>query len=129
MRGFLESFGAGSLGALAMCLVMWLFTHFGITQELGVALKGSLNPHWLYPRIVWGGLFGLLFTLSFIQGGLFARTIVIALIPTLIHLFVFFPYYENAGIAGLKLGFLTPFLMFFFYWIWSLTTALCLRLG
>lgn len=127
MRRWLESFGAGALGALAMCLVMWLFTHFGITQELGVALKGSLNPHWMYPKIVWGGLWGLLFALAFIKGGIFSRSLVIALIPTLIHLFVFYPYYENAGIAGMKLGFLTPFVTFFFYWVWSLVAAISLR--
>lgn len=127
MRTWLESFGAGALGALAMCLTMWLFTNFGITQELGVALKGSLNQHWMYPKIVWGGLWGLLFALNFIKGGIFSRSLVIALIPTLIHLFVFYPYYENAGVAGMKLGFLTPFLTFFFYWVWSLVTAISLR--
>lgn len=127
MRAGLESFGAGAVGALAMCLVMWLFTHFGITQELGVAIKGSLNPHWLYPHIVWGGLWGLLFCFGIFKGGVIARSLVIAIIPTLVHLLIFFPYYENAGLAGMKLGFLTPFLMFFFYWVWSLVTALCLK--
>ena len=57
------------------------------------------------------------------------RSFVIALIPTLIQLFVFYPHYEGKGMAGLSLGILTPFLVFFFFWVWSITTALSLRLS
>jgi hypothetical protein len=61
------------------------------------------------------------------SGSLLARSFVIALIPTLIQLFVFYPFYEGKGVAGLSLGILTPFLVLFFFWVWSLTTAVALR--
>ncbi len=129
MKNALTVFGAGCLGGLIMCVVMWLFTRYGITQSLNVNLPGSVSPNWMYPRIVWGGLWGLLFLLPIFSGSLFARSFVIALIPTLIQLFVFFPYYEGKGIAGLSLGILTPFLVFFFFWVWSLVTAITLRIS
>ena len=127
MKNTLAVFGAGCLGGVAMCLVMWLCYRYGITQSLNVKLAGSLAPHWMYPRIVWGGLWGLLFLLPIFSGSLLARSFVIALIPTLIQLFVFYPFYEGKGVAGLSLGILTPFLVLFFFWVWSLTTAVALR--
>ena len=129
MKNAFTLFGAGCLGGLVMCLAMWLFTRYGITQSLNVNLQGSLSPHWMYPRIVWGGVWELLFLLPVFSGSLFARSLVIALIPTLIQLFVFYPYYEGKGVAGLSLGILTPFLVFFFFWIGSLMTAISLRVS
>lgn len=129
MKNTLVVFAAGCLGGLVMCVVMWLFSHYGITQSLNVRLAGSVSPQWMYPRIVWGGLWGLLFLLPIFASSLFARSFVIALIPTLIQLFVFYPFYEGRGVAGLSLGILTPFLVFFFFWIWSLTAAITLRVS
>jgi hypothetical protein len=129
MRNLFAIFGAGCLGGLVMCLVMWLFSYYGITQALNVKLAGYLSAPWMYPRIVWGGLWGLLFALPFFAGSIFARTFIIALIATLVQLFVFYPFYEGKGMAGMALGVLTPFLVFFFFWVWSLTTGLLLRLS
>ena len=129
MRHTLEAFGAGCLGALAMCVVMWLCSRYGVTQSLGVALGGSISPNWMYPRIVWGGLWGLLFLLPIFASSLLARSFVIALIPTLVWLFLIYPFYLGKGVAGLSLGLLTPFVLFFFFWVWSLTTAIVLRLS
>jgi len=107
---------------------MWLASNQGVTQSLGVAISGSLSPHWLYPRLVWGGLWGLLFLLPMLASSLFARSLVIALIPTLVQLFVIYPVYEHRGVAGMSLGALTPFVVFFFYWVWAFVAALALRL-
>lgn len=129
MRNALETFAAGCLGALVMCVVMWLCSRYGITQSLGVSIGGSVSPQWMYPRIVWGGLWGLLFLLPIFASSLLARSFVIALIPTLVQLFVIYPFYQGKGVAGLSLGLLTPFVVFFFFWVWSLTTLLVLRLS
>jgi len=129
MKNTLVAFAAGCIGGLVMCVVMWLCSRYGITHSLGVNISGSVSPHWMYPRIVWGGLWGLLFLLPLLSGSLFARSFVISLFPTLIQLFVFYPFYENKGVAGLSLGVLTPFVVFFFFWVWSLTTAIVLRIA
>ncbi len=127
MKNALTVFGAGCLGALVMCVVMWLCSRHGITQSLGVAIGGSIAPQWMYPRLIWGGLWGLLFLLPIFASSLLARSFVLALIPTLVQLFVIYPFYQGKGVAGLSLGLLTPFVVFFFFGVWAFTTALVLR--
>jgi len=129
MRQLLLVVGAGCFGGLMYCVAMWLFTRYGITSSLGVSLWGSVAPQWMYPRIVWGGLWGLLFLLPMLTSSVFARSLVISLIPTFVQLFIIYPFYAGKGIAGLQLGLLTPLLVWFFYWVWAFTTALLLRLG
>ena len=56
MKKVLIFFAAGCLGALANSLAVWLFGDLGITKLLGVSISPSLTAGWLYPRIVWGGI-------------------------------------------------------------------------
>lgn len=129
MKNTLVVMAAGALGAAIMCVAMWLATRYGLMSSLNVAISGSVSPAWMYPRIVQGGLWGLLFLLPILSSSLLARSFVIALIPSLVHLFIIYPYYQGKGVAGLELGVLTPFVVFFFYWIWSLATSLILKLA
>lgn len=129
MKNALLVFAAGCFGALIQCLVMWLFSRYGITHSFHVNLPGSMAPAWLYPRIVWGGLWGFIFLLPIMTSSVFVRSFVLALIPTGVQLFIIYPLYEGKGIAGLSLGLLTPFLVLFFYWVWSLATAIILKLA
>jgi hypothetical protein len=129
MKNALVVFAAGCLGALIQCLVMWLFTRYGITHSLGVSLSGSIAPAWMYPRIVWGGLWGFLFLLPILTNSIFVRSFVLALIPAGVQLFVIYPFYDGKGVAGLSLGLLTPFLVLFFWWMWSLATSITLKLA
>ena len=129
MKNALVVFAAGCLGALIQCVVMWLFTRYGITHSLNVNLPGSIAPAWLYPRVVWGGLWGFLFLLPILSSSVFARSFVLALIPTCVQLFIIYPIYQGRGVAGLSLGMLTPFLVFFFFWVWALVTAITLKIA
>jgi hypothetical protein len=52
-------FGAGCLGGLVNSLAVWICGLFGITAALGVKIAPQLSATWLYPRIVWGGIWGL----------------------------------------------------------------------
>jgi len=129
MKNALVVFAAGCLGALIQCVVMWLFTRYGITHSLNVNLPGSIAPAWLYPRVVWGGLWGFLFLLPILSSSVFARSFVLALIPTCVQLFIIYPIYQGKGVGGLSLGILTPFLVFFFFWVWALVTAITLKIA
>lgn len=120
-------FAAGCLGALANSLLVWAFGYYGINQSLGVAIAPPLSKFWLYPRIVWGGLWGFLFLLPWIRGGLIPRGFILSLIPTAAQLFIFFPFYAYQGVAGLELGLLTPVMVLFFNAIWGWVTALAIR--
>lgn len=129
MKNALVVFAAGCLGALIKCLVMWLFSRYGIPHSLNVHLAGSLSPAWLYPQIIWGGLWGFLFLLPILSSSVFARSLVLALIPAGVQLFVIYPFYEAKGFAGLSLGMLTPFLVLFYWWVWSFSVAVTLKLA
>jgi len=129
MKKLLVFFAAGCLGALANSLTVWFFGDTGISSSLGVSIAPSLTPEWLYPRLVWGGLWGLLFTLPMLQSKLLQKGTLLSLFPTIVQLFVIFPYKTKHGIAGLELGLLTPLFVLFFNWVWGVVTALTIKLA
>lgn len=120
-------FAAGAIGALINSLVVWQFGQQGISQSLGVAIAPSLSAHWLYPRIVWGGLWGLLFILPMLNSRLLLKGTILSLFPAIVQLFVVFPMKAHKGIAGLDLGLYTPLLVLFFIWVWGISTALAIK--
>jgi hypothetical protein len=129
MNKLLIFFAAGCLGALANSVAVWLFGDLGITGAAGVSISPALSPNWLYPRIVWGGIWGLLFILPVLNTRLLAKGAVLSLFPTAIQLFVVFPYKANKGLAGLELGLLAPVFVLFFNWVWGVVTAATIKLA
>ena len=120
-------FSAGCLGGLANSLAVWLFGAYGVTKSLGVRIAPDLSPGWLYPRLVWGGIWGFLFLLPVFRNSILRRGLLLSLGPTIIQLFVVFPYKADQGMMGLGLGALTPLLVFVFNAIWGITVAIWLR--
>jgi hypothetical protein len=127
MRQLMVFFAAGCLGGLANSIAVWLFGKYGITGSFGVAIAPALSPAWLYPRLVWGGLWGLLFILPLFQSRAILKGSILSLFPTAIQLFVVFPYQAHKGMAGLELGMLTPAFVIIFNWVWGVVTALFIR--
>jgi hypothetical protein len=120
-------FAAGCLGGLLNSLAVWIFGAFGITAALGVKIAPALSAPWLYPRLVWGGIWGLLFLLPLLQRRVLAQGLIFSLGPTLVQLFVVLPMKANKGVMGLDLGLLTPVFVFFFNAIWGVAAAIWLR--
>jgi hypothetical protein len=120
-------FAAGCLGGLLNSLAVWIFGVIGITSALGVKIAPPLSAPWLYPRLVWGGIWGLLFLLPLMQKRYLYRGLIFSLGPTMIQLFIVFPMKANKGVMGFDLGLLTPLLVFVFNAIWGLTAAIWLR--
>ena len=120
-------FAAGCLGGLANSLAVWLFGAYGVTKTLGVRITPDLSPVWLYPRLVWGGIWGLLFLLPVFRSSVLKRGLLLSLGPTIIQLFVVFPYKGDQGMMGMGLGALTPLLVLVFNAIWGITVAIWLR--
>ncbi len=129
MRKLMIVFAAGCLGALANSLTVWAFGHYGISAALHVHIAPELSPPWLYPRIVWGGIWGLLFILPMLQSRWMLRGAVLSLAPTAVQLFVIFPFIAHRGMAGLELGMLTPLLVLFYNGVWGMVTAMTIRFG
>ena len=120
-------FAAGCLGGLVTSLAVWLFGAYGVTKTLGVRIAPDMSPVWLYPRLVWGGIWGLLFLLPVFRSSVLKRGLLLSLGPTIIQLFVVFPYKADQGMMGMGLGALTPLLVFVFNAIWGITVAVWLR--
>lgn len=127
LRNISLAFAAGAVGGAANSIVVWLFGQAGITAAVGVAIAPQLSAAWLYPRIVWGGMWGLLFLLRLPRGGIVTRGLVYSLAPSLFLLLYMFPVLAGKGWLGISLGALTPVFVLFYNAVWGLSAALWLR--
>lgn len=125
-------FAAGTIGALANSLALWLSGYWNLTGMAGVLLAPDLTPAWLYPRLVWGGIWGLVFWLTVApyrsRRGWVRKGLWVSLLPTAVQLFYIFPYHTPNGMAGLALGTLTPAFVLVFNGVWGFFTGLFARL-
>jgi len=115
-------FSAGALGGLANGIVIWAVGKLGFTHALGVAITPALTPGWLYPHIVWGGLWGALFLIP-VGWGWVRKGLLFSLGPSLVQLFLVFPLKTKAGVLGLALGALTPLAVLFFNAVWGVVAS------
>lgn len=118
------AFAAGCVGGLANSVAVWGMGKTGITKAMGVSIAPDWSPAWLYPRIVWGGLWGFLFLLPCCQGlSIWARGLLYSLGPTLVVLFIVFPLQAKKGVMGLELGKMTPVFALIVNAVWGLAAA------
>jgi hypothetical protein len=127
LRSLSLVFAAGCWGAWWNSLAVWLFGLLGITTVLGVHIAPPLTPAFLYPRLVWGGIWGGLFLIPLGRLSFPARGLIFSLGPTLAQLFWVFPLKAHQGVLGLQLGALTPLFVVFYNAIWGLAAGLWLR--
>jgi hypothetical protein len=127
MKNVLIYFSAGCLGALVNSVSLWLIGRYGISAHFGVSMAPALTPNWLYPRIVWGGIWGLCFILPFLESKLLLKGTVLSLLPTMFQLFFIFPFKAHKGVAGIELGLYTPIFVLVLNWVWGFTAALIIK--
>ena len=121
------TFAAGCFGGLLNSIALWACGAHGINAALGVKLMPHLTAQWLYPRIVWGGIWGWLFLIPYKKSHPVQRGLVFSLGPTLVMLFAVFPYELHKGFLGLDLGLLTPLRVMVFNAVWGLGAVAWLR--
>ena len=119
-------FAAGCVGALANSWLVWYLGHKGIPQLFGVAIAPKWGLAFLYPRIVWGGLWGLLFVLP-LSANVLRRGLLLSLAPALFQLFVVFPAWTGKGVAGLELGAATPVFVLLYDAVWGVVASWWLK--
>ncbi len=124
LRNLTLAFAAGCLGGLVNSLVIWFFGQRGIATALGVNITPSSTLPWLYQRVVWGGIWGVILILPIFRSYLL-RGIVFSLGPTAVELFVVFPK-AGKGVMGLDLGNLTPLFVLVFNAVWGIVAGLWL---
>jgi hypothetical protein len=116
-------FSAGAIGAVANSLAAWGAGRIGLLHAVGVAIAPPLTPQWLYPRIVWGGIWGLLFILPLAPRRWLRQGLLVSLGPTLAQLLFFFPR-AGKGLLGTELGLATPLVVLVLNGIWGATASL-----
>lgn len=125
-------FCAGLIAALFNSAAVWLGGSWGIASLFGVTLAPAFTTTWLYPRLLWGGLWGALFCFwvrypyqrrRWIRKGMW-----FSLLPSAAQLFIVFPKFTAQGMLGLGLGTLTPFFIIFYNLIWGLFLGVFTRL-
>jgi len=119
MKNLSLVFVAGLWGALLNSLVVWLFGWLGIAQAFGVQIAPSLTPAFVYPRLVWGGLWGFSFLFPLVRLSFPAKGLLLSLAPSLAQLFWVFPFKADQGVLGLQLGELTPLFVLFYNAVWG----------
>jgi len=117
------AFAAGSLGGLANVLVVWGAGVWGATAALGVAIAPPLTKAMVYQRMVWGGIWGLVFLIPLLKGTVLYRGFLWSLLPSLVTLLYIFPHVAMKGWWGQELGTLTPVCVFIFNAVWGWVTA------
>jgi len=114
---------------LVNCLIVWCLGRLGIPQALGVQIAPPLDTTFIYPELVWGGLWGLLFLVPLGRLSFPIKGAVISLVPSLVQLFFLFPLKAHQGILGLQLGALTPLIVLIYTALWGILAGLWLQLG
>ena len=125
-------FCAGMLGALCSSLVAWKAGQLGLPALLDVRMAPSLTLSWLYSRLIWGGLWGLVYFLA--VGPLKARRhwvrkgLWISLGPSLFQLLFVYPHMTGHAWLGLELGQFTPLFVLLYNLVWGLFTGVFCRI-
>ncbi len=129
---FAVCFTAGLLGAIASSLFLWGCHEWGVTAMLGVKIKPTLDLPALYPKMLIGGLWGLVYFFTvgiprhrrhWVRKGLY-----FSLLPSLVAIFYLYPYVYHRGMAGFDLGMFTPLVIVVTNLVWGFFTGFFARL-
>lgn len=129
LRSLSLCFTAGAVGGLANAIFVWAFGVFGVSAMLHVAVAPAWTPAYLYQKLVWGGIWGLVFLLPLMTDSILARGAVFGLGPSAVQLLVVFPNMLGKGMFGLELGAMTPVFVLLANTVWGVVAALWMRMG
>lgn len=125
-------FCAGVLGGLGSSLLAWMLGQWGLTALVGISFAPEWTTAWLYPRLIWGGLWGLLFFLLIghprSRQGWIRKGLWLSLLPSAVQLLLIFPGKPEAGYLGLGLGNLMPLLVLLLNACWGIGLGFFTRL-
>lgn len=122
VRKLSSAYTGGAIGALVDSFNIWILGKVGLTSLLGIGLQPEFTAPWLYPRMVWGGIWGLLFLLPVLRSRLYLRGMLFSLAPSAMVLFMMFPS-MGKGILGLGFGTLTPALVVLLNFVWGIVAS------
>ena len=111
---------AGALAALVTSVLIWAVSQSGILTLVNVPLDQPLTSSWIYKRMVWGGIWSLLFLLPWFSGRpQRQRGMIWGLVPSAATLLFFNPFWDRLGILGLAWGWGWPVVVILFNVLWG----------
>ncbi len=122
VRKLSAAYTGGVIGALVDSFNIWILGKAGITSLLGVDLQPEFTASWLYPRMVWGGIWGLILLLPVLRSRPYLRGMIFSLAPSAMVLLVMFPS-MGKGMFGLGFGALTPALVVVLNLVWGIVAS------
>lgn len=122
VRKISGAFTGGALGALIDSVNIWALGQTGTTAWLGIGLRPQFTSSWLYPRLVWGGIWAMLLIIPFLRQKTAMRGILMSIIPTTMMFVMVFPE-MGMGLFGLKAGLLTPLLVLLLNFIYGMAAS------
>lgn len=117
---------AGAMGALVNSVAVWLGGVSGFNAFVSFKMAPALTWAWLCPRLLYGGLWGLLFLPPLLPRRPWAKALLLSLAPTAYMLLKVFPD-MNAGLFGLARGPGAPWMVLVYNAIWALSAAAFLQ--
>ena len=122
LRNISGAFAGGAMGALIDSINVWILFHTGALALLGISMRVELTGPWLYPRLVWGGIWALLLLLPFLKNKVALRGILMSLFPSAMMLFKVLPG-MGKGLLGLELGLFMPVMVVALNFIYGMIAA------
>ncbi len=128
IRNISLAFTGGLLGGLVDSVNIWFMGKSGISDLIGLTMKPEFTAPWLYPRLVWGGIWMLLLLLPWWQRRTLLRGLLYSLPPSAMMLFVVLPG-MGKGVLGLGFGLVTPLVVIGLNGIYGMVASLWYRQG
>jgi hypothetical protein len=91
------AFAAGALGAIVLGIFLLVLRDTGTLANLGIRTPPARMPQFLYSRMVWGGIWALLFVLPVMTRQWLLRGVVVGVLASLAAIFYFNPAWKNAA--------------------------------
>lgn len=124
LRASALCYSAGAVGGLAKGGLIWACGRAALTAPLADQLARGLHPGGLYMRLVWSGLYALIFLLPFARSSLLSRGLLAAMAVSVLQLLIL-PLAQHGQLHIFELATLALLVL---NCAWGITAAAVLRL-
>ncbi|MDH4226602.1 MAG: hypothetical protein OEV59_02440 [Deltaproteobacteria bacterium] len=117
-------FAAGAVGGLVNALLFWAAGMGDTKLAFGYKVSSKLSEAYLLPKIVWGGVWAMLFFLPFPKDwSTLRKGLIVSVVPSALQLFYVYPFVMDKGVLGIELGYTTPAFVLAFNAVWGLAAG------
>jgi len=117
-------FSSGAFGGFIEVLTYYIFSLTGIVAIFGMPAAPGWKPEMVYRPVVWGGLWGIVFLIPFLDELYILKGIVLSILPTLAAWFIFIP---GKMPVNMRPGLMALLLIVIQNAIWGIVTVLMIK--